>query len=845
MKKKALWKDIRNSFSNSRGRFISIVLLMVLGSFSLVGLQAVDPDMQVTGRNYFNRLNLFDVSVMSDYGITDDDIKIIDKAHDLSEVEYGYLKDVVIKDSNTSFRIFSKPKEISKFDTVKGRLPNSKSEIAIASTYQDKYKIGDKISFTEKEDFTGKKSLTENKFKIVGFVNSSEISSTVTMGQTSAGTGELNGYAVVVPEVFDSDVYMIARLKFNDTKKVDIYSNKYIDLVQEHKKELKESLKNRPHERLDEIKNEYKKEFIQGKVDLKAVESEISKIDNMSLPSYSIDSRREIPGSDGYKIYQSIFTALESLAMIFPIFLYFVASLVTFTTMTRFVDEERINSGTLKALGYSNGDIIKKFTIYGLIASTIGTAIGVFLGQVVLPKVSYIAYGSAFTIPEVEIHFYWKITLAAFILSLISAVIPAYIVARKELQEKTTELMLPKVPKSGSKILLERIKPLWKRLSFTQKVTARNIFRYKKRMFMTIFGVSGSVALLFTGFAMKNSISGINQRQFGEILHYDLIVAQNSNLDTEKKDELKKLLNSKDIKSESEIYFESVSKTAGDNKDKQEIRMIVPQNTEGFNKYISLLNRKTGKDLEFKKGGAIITERLSTLLNVSIGDVITVQDKDGKDRKLKISGIAEMYMGHFIFMDKDTYEDVYNNKYVTNANLVSLKNRNISNTQKVSAEFMKSSSVVSVVQSSSLINYINTIVASLDMVMQALILAAGLLALVILYNLTNINVSERIRELSTIKVLGFYDGEVTAYIYRETISLSIVGILVGYGLGRWLHTYIMDTVPPDEIMFISELGASSFVIPVVIVSIITALLGFIVNKRLREVDMLAALKSVE
>ncbi|MDL2310970.1 FtsX-like permease family protein [Peptostreptococcaceae bacterium OttesenSCG-928-C18] len=607
---------------------------------------------------------------------------------------------------------------------------------------------------------------------------------------------------------------------------------------------------------LDNKEQEYQDklvEFQEGKIDAEKEilekEQELldaqESIDTLKPPVYSINNRRESPGSTGYKMYNSISNIVDSLANIFPIFLYFVAALVTFTTMTRFVDDERINSGTLKALGYNDHDIIRKFTTYGLISSMLGSIIGIYLGHRLLPAIVYNAYYDGFGVPKMEIQFYPWISVAALLLAFISAVVPAYMVAKKELKEKPTALLLPKPPSAGSKIFLERITPLWNRMSFTHKVTARNIFRYKKRMFMTIFGVCGSVALLFTGLGVQKSISKIGDRQFEDIIHYDLIVAQNENLKENDLEEISNLLNSDNVTQYSSIYFEELTTVTGKSKEKQVIKFLVPENGDTFDEYIELMNRKTQDKLAFSDDGAIITERLANILNVKEGDLVTLKNSDDKDVTIKIVDITEMYIGHFIFMNSTAYEQAFGEEYTTNANIVILTNGSQENTEKQAAGFMKLAGIKGVVQNSMLTTQIDTLVIALDKIMKVLVVVAALLAIVILYNLTNINVSERIRELSTIKVLGFYNNEVTMYIYRETLLLSLIGIFAGYGFGAILHRYILVTVPPDEVMFSPAVWPSTFIVPAVVIAITTVVLGTYISRKLAKVDMLEALKSVE
>lgn len=849
MHKRKLWKSIRKSITHSMGRFISIMLLMALGSFALVGLTVTGPDMRATGTTYFKELNSADLTILSDYGIDESERNAIEKASGIRQVEYLYLKDVVIKDTQTTVRILSKPSEISKYRIDEGNLPEQDDEIAIDRTYKDKYKIGDTISFTEKANTEGNETLKRHDYKITGFISSSEIISEINMGQTSAGTGELKGYAVVNSDNFDSSVYMMAKLTFTDTENLNPYSDEYNDKLQAHKEELTKLLDEQRNNRFLAIKSEYQEKIDDGQKELDDGRTELNdakeKLEKLDAPTYSVDNRREIPGGDGYSVYETVSEIVDSLAKVFPVFLYFVAALVTFTTMTRFVSEERINNGTLKSLGYQDKDVIQKFVVYGFIAGMTGTVLGITLGHTLLPHIVYNAYKHGFLLPPIELHFYVGITILAIILSLISSVLPAYAVAKGDLQETTASLLQPKAPKAGSKILLERITPIWKRMKFTQKVTARNIFRYKNRMFMTIFGVAGAASILFAGFSVKGSISKINEKQFENIIKYDMIVAQNDDLDEEAKTEFNNLLNSEEIKSYSSVYYEEVTKVAGKNNDTQSIKLIIPENDDDFNQYISLADRKSQEKIELQDDGIVISERLAKLLKVSKGDEITFTDSSNKERTAKVSGICEMYAGHFIFMNTTEYKKVYQKDCESNAKLLLLNDSSTENTNSQAAKFMELSAVKGIVQNTTLYNQINTIVNSLNQIMIVLIIVASMLAVVILYNLTNINVAERIRELCTIKVLGFYDNEVTMYIYKETIFLSIIGVIVGWIIGILLHTYILVAVPPAEVMFDPKVTISSYIVPAVVIAFVTLVLKYYVNNRLKVVDMLEALKSVD
>lgn len=498
-----------------------------------------------------------------------------------------------------------------------------------------------------------------------------------------------------------------------------------------------------------------------GESDLADARARLAKL---SMPNYEAGTRREALGSEAYKTYDTVSEIIDSLAGVFPVLLYVVAAFVTLSTMTRMVDEERINSGTLKALGYHDRDVALKFVLYGALAGGIGTVLGIILGHTLLPWIVHSAYGPKFTLPPIHLGLYPVITVVAILLAGLCAVLPAVLAVRHELGEKPAALLLPKPPKGGSMIMLEHIRPVWSRMSFTHKVTARNLFRYKQRMFMTVLGVAGAVCALVAGFGVQHSIQEMSQKQFGSILKYDMIAVQAPTATDDQVADLNDRLAGDDISSQVPIHYESVTLTAGANNDTQEISMIVPEDDSQLDDYLDLHNRKTEQKLELGSDGCVISERLASLLGIGVGDQITFNDSDGVQRTTTVTGVCEMYMDHFI---------------------------------------------------------------------------------VIMYNLTNLNVGERMRELSTIKVLGFHSNETTMYIYRETILLTALGLLFGYVLGVGMHEYILNVVPPDNVMFNPGLAAIELIVPVIVIAAITLVLYFVELRRLSTVDMLEALKSVE
>ncbi len=907
MKRKIYWKDILRSFTSSKGRFLSILILMMLGSLALVGLKVAPPNMRRTATDYLKEQRTMDLAVMADYGLDKADQRELEAIKG-ADVEFSYLTDVTVDEE--ALRVFSDTKDISNFQVTSGRLPKKEKEIALASFWSKKYKIGQEIDLTEK---AGSRSVLKNKtYKVVGFVNSAELWSDRNLGNATSGSGALSAYAVVSPKAFDTDVYSIARLRYHDLEKLAPFSESYQEHLEQHQTALDKSLEdngaarfkrleadakstiqkgqdkiaqaeseltqgkkqleqaqnqlNQQKSQLDaaqaasilppaqlsqsqqqiqeaEIQlNQKKAELAQAEQDLSASKDKLADIEaNLSRlkePAYHSYDRKSLPGGNGYHMYKNSMNSIASIGNIFPVVLHLVAAMVTFTTMTRFVDEERTNAGVFKALGYHSHDIIRKFALYGFVSGSLGTLIGILLGHYFLSGVisSIITRGMVLSAPHA--YFYISYSLLALGLSLLSSVLPAYLVARRELTEEAAHLLLPKPPVKGSKIFLERLPFIWRRLSFTQKVTARNIFRYKQRMFMTIFGVAGSVALLFAGLGLQSSIGGIPKRQFEEILRYDLIVAANPGENQAEQDKLKKLLADDSIADYQEIHSETLTEKYKGKKETESVTLMVTDK-ENFEPFISLESPDSRQKLSLNDG-VVVSDKLARIAGVSPGGSIELGGKP-----VKLAAVNENHFGHFAFMKATDYQKIYGKKPEKNAYLVRLKDSSSKNIVDKANEFMSLKSVKSVSQNASMVKQFNVLANSLNNTMMILVLISILLAVVILYNLTNINVAERIRELSTIKVLGFHNKEVTLYIYRETIILSVIGMAVGLLGGFFLHRFLIEKVAPSIISLTPQVSPSVYLFPLTAVTLILTLLGFFVNYRLRRVDMLEALKSVD
>ncbi|MDT0002826.1 FtsX-like permease family protein [Listeria cossartiae subsp. cayugensis] len=565
------------------------------------------------------------------------------------------------------------------------------------------------------------------------------------------------------------------------------------------------------------------------------------KLDTLELPKYYVLDRNDNPG---YSEYKENADRLTSLSTAFPIFFFLIAALVCLTTMTRMVEEQRTQIGTLKAFGYSNGSIILKYLVYGSIASVIGSVLGILIGFQFFPNIIFNAYKSMYEMPPVDIGFYWSYSLLSLFVALFCTTFTAYVACRAELRANAATLMRPKAPKIGKRIFLERIQFIWKRMNFTSKVTARNLFRYKQRMLMTVLGVAGCTALILTGFGLRNSISDIAKMQYGQIMKYDAAVYQDMSAPPTAKETFDELMDDSNIKSKLAMSQTNID-TVKAGQSAQATSIIVPKNLNELPNYIVLRDRASHTTEKLTDDGAIITEKLAKLFDVKPGDTITVKNAENDKFQIKVSAITENYALHYIYMTPTYYQQIFKEKPVYNLDLLMLKDTS----EKVESDFAEkltdSKAVLNVTFSNNVSSMLTDTLDSLNIVIVVLITSAALLAFVVLYNLTNINVSERIRELSTIKVLGFYPKEVTMYVYRENIILTLMGIVTGFVLGFFLHRFIITTAEVDQMMFSPAISWTSYLFSGILTLVFATVVMVVMHIKLKRIDMIEALKSVE
>lgn len=542
----------------------------------------------------------------------------------------------------------------------------------------------------------------------------------------------------------------------------------------------------------------------------------------------------------GYASFEGDCDRMESLSTVFPTMFFLVAALVALTTMTRMVDEERGVIGAYKALGYGRLRIASKYLIYAAVPSVLGSLFGIVLGNQTLPRICWSAYLMMYRGPDLLVVHQPVFNTIGCVASAACTLGATAFACRSELRETPASLLQPKAPKAGKRIFLEYIRPLWKRLKFTQKVTCRNLFLYKRRLFMTIVGIAGATGLLLTGFGIKDSVSGIVEKQYSEIYLYDTIVSLKDN---EVSDGAREILDGDSFDGWMTVMKKSTDLMAGDASYSGYV--LVPENAEDLGTYINLRDRKTGESVEFTEGSVLVTEKLAGLLGVDVGGTITIENESGRRVDFTVTGIVENYVYHYLYISPELYESEMNEPFEPSEIDAVCVETDGEAREAIAAQLQEQEGVATAGFTEDTRASFDDLVESLNSIILVIIFCAGALAFVVLYNLTNINVTERQRELATIKVLGFRDGEVAGYIYRETSLLTILGCAVGLAFGVLMHSFVIQTVEVDMVMFGRTVEPLSFVYSALLTLLFAVIVDLVMYPKLKKIDMVKSLKSVD
>ena len=867
VKKKSILKDALREIKLTKKRFLSLLLIITIGTGFYVGLKSTSYDMQNTAENYYKETNLFDVKITSSSGFLESDIEKLKNIDGVNGVMLSKTLDVITNVDNEDYVIrlnsLNDDKKddnenyINRLILTDGNYPKTINEGLVEESFlkDTGLKIGDLVTLEPEDD----SSLRAKKIKIVGTVKSSYYSSKE-KGTSNLKNGKVNYYMYLDENDFSSSYYSYAFLTLDDAKKYGTYTNAYENHIKSFEDEINKTASKITEDKsellIDELNNKIsqlqndlyrlnqsgnsdaiKSETDKINAEVKTLENEIAKIQSKTT---NVSLRTEEASFYEYKLETQ---RIESIAKIFPLIFFLVSALVSLTSMTRIVEEERVQMGTLRALGYSKFDVVFKYILYAFLASFIGSILGSLLFYKAIPLLVAYCYASFYDMPALITTLQMNHVLFASVIALLTTILATIFVFVKDTLKTPASLMRPEAPKNGKRILLEKVNFIWKKLSFLNKVTFRNLFRYKKRLFMTIIGILGCTSLLLAAFGIKDSVNGVVKKQINEIDKYDMQLQINENLNEDNKDDLiKSLNNNKKVNEIKSVYMTTV--TAKNNKDSETSYLIVPENNKKLDDFISLKDAKTDDKLKLSDDGVIISEKLSNLLNKKKNDTITLII-NAKEVKVKIKAICENYIEHYVYLSKDLYKKLTEEDVNYNSILMVNKDLKDDDEEALAQDLSNLTGILSVNIKTNTINSYKDMMATLNYVALILIVSAAALAFVVLYNLSSVNISERKKELATIKVLGFYDGEVTNYINKENIILTIIGSLLGLIAGSFLTYYVIKACETNQFMFSFSISILSYILSLIMTLVFLFIVNIFMHYDLKKLDMVEALKNYE
>lgn len=799
---KSIFRTIKNSF----GRYFAIMAIIALGVGFFSGLKVTKPGMVQTGNSYMHSHNMYDYRVLSGYGFDQEMIDELLETDCVTNAEGSFYQDFLyVKDegSESVMKAHTMPKDINTLELREGRMPEAANECVLDYyQFRDQDMIGKEIVIAPSNQDGLKNVFNYESYTVVGMVNS-PIYINLERGTTTLGNGRVSAFVFIPEEGLNFDRYKEVYITCEND--FDIYTDAYDDFIENNRINI---------------------------------ENRVAEVcETRSIPS-SVTAVLDRSSNVGYMCYDNDTNIVAGVAKVFPIFFFLIAALVCSTTMTRMVDDERGQIGTYRALGYSNQAIMAKYLIYSGSSAIIGCIAGFFAGTWAFPYVISEAYHMLYDFgAKLEYYFSPSLLAICIIVSLLCSMGTTYLACKNELRCMPAELVRPKAPTAGKRILLERIGFLWKRMKFLHKITARNVFRFKKRMLMMIIGIAGCTALVLTGLGVKDSVSNLAEFQYGEIDVHDIEMTFATEVSKETMDQIEETVGESLVgtcaiyRSAAEYHTEDAIKNVN----------IVAADASRLDGFIHF--SYIGKGGYPKKGETLISEKLAKIGKLSVGDEITFSVGDNETVTLVISGIFNNYVWHYAYITPDTYEEYFKQKYVPNTVYVNVKNDEAA--FEAGADLQQMQGVMNVLVVPEMKERVENMMSMLNAVVWLVIGSAAALAFIVLFNLSNINITERVREIATIKVLGFYPRETGSYVFRENFILTLMGIIVGLPLGVWLHSFVMEQINVDMVAFAVKIKSISFVLSFAIVLLFLIFVDLVMRRKIEAIDMAESLKSIE
>lgn len=830
---KAYKKNIRRTIGKSKGRFFAIMAIIALGVGFFAGLKVTKPGMIKTADSYLREYKFYDFRLLSSYGFDEDEVASMQAQEHVIAAEGAVFEDFIYMDENGSEIVVKANSLTEKVNTLElraGRMPETADECVLDAFQFDESMIGKQINIAASNSDEVKDSFKYDSYTVVGMVNS-PVYINMERGTTSLGNGRISAFMYIQPEGFCFDYYKEMYVLCQDD--YGIYTDEYEDYIDGIRDDIETALKQAADNWYTDMQNEIQKQYEN------AVGSEL--VADIELPTlsepevYALDRS----GNTGYMCYDNDTNIVDGVAKVFPIFFFLIAALVCSTTMTRMVDDERGQIGTLRALGYSNAAIISKYMIYSGSSALIGCVVGFFGGTYIFPYVIWSAYRILYDFGDgLKFYFSLPMLLISIAVSLVCSMGTTYFACKNELRCMPAELIRPKAPAAGKRILLEKIGFIWKRMKFLHKVTARNVFRFKKRMLMMLVGIAGCTALVLTGLGVRDSVVNLAEFQYGDIDTHDIELTFSDTITGADVDEVK------DVSGDDMTECVSLYRTAVEYHTENAVKTVyVVAAQEGSLDGFMHFELLEGDGSYPGYGEIFLSRKIAEIAGVHVGDTITFTDSSEEEITLTIGGIYENYVWHYAYMTPETYADYFGGEFKPNTMYVNTKSDE--KAFSAGAKLRKLEQVMNVMVVPEMKERVENMMKVMDTVVWFVIGSAGALAFIVLFNLSNINITEREREVATIKVLGFYPRETGAYVFRENLVLTLMGIVIGLPLGVLLHRFVMQQIQVDMVAFKVAIMPVSFLLCVIIVLLFLKVVDVVMRRKIDRIDMAESLKSIE
>ncbi|MHB1454262.1 MAG: ABC transporter permease [Saccharofermentanales bacterium] len=825
---KIIFSEIRKSF----GRFIAIFAIVALGIGFLAGLLTATPDMQMSVDQYYDDNNMADIFIKSTMGLTAADMEAVDSMPEVDQVMPAYVTDTLMQTGSNDIltaRVYGLPLGKMNDDTgsfvnrlviVDGRMPQAKNECLVEQSgkYLSEIAIGTTLTVSEEND--GYETIghiyNTQAYKVVGIVSNAFYFS-MEREASSIGNGRLGTILYVDESCYSLEVYTDLYITISGASALTAFTSGYETTVEKVVAKLEAAGTARSLIRAEAI----------GTGGGTPKWHVLDRSSTVSYVSFSQNSKK-----------------VAAIAGVFPIFFLLVAALIALTTMTRMVEEERTQIGTLKALGYTRGAIMFKYIAYCGTATFLGSVVGLLAGFALLPRLIWNAYAFSFHLPLLITKFSLGFALIATAIALLCTLGATISACYQALKEKPATLMLPRTPKAGKRIFLERIHFVWSNMKFSQKATARNLIRNKKHFILTVIGIAGCTALILTGFGLRDSVGSIADTQFSKIIQYDLIIEIEEKADAADTAALKKFL---DDPAQVESYTEVSGETGKAIHESADIEtsIYVPENPGEFMEYIHLSERVSGRDIVFDNSAAVATEKLADALGIRPGDTFTLERSDGSAAEFVLTGIAENYVGSYLYIHPAEYGQAFGKVESYNTLMVKTLITGAEEQDAALTAIMSGGDISGAEFTAQTRRSYDDLLATMNFVVIVLILAAGALAVIVLYNLTNININERRKELATLRVLGFHNKEVGRYIFRETTILTVFGTITGLLLGILLHYFVITIAESTDLMFGRSISPISFLLSAAATFVFSFIVNLIMYGKLKKIEMVESMKAID